>query len=101
MEQPRIEHLDKRNVSLRYVKDGYKNIYYYHIMLSRMPDDDCPFAIICDSDFRRGYKKCLETINFVFRELNIPINHRLCVNTKKLTYEYFKNISSFGFEPNQ
>lgn len=100
MEQPEIKHLDKRNVSLRYSKDRYGNTYY-HIMISRLPDDECPFAIICDTEFRRGYKKCLETINHVFRDLNIPINHRLCVNTKKLTYEYFKNISSFGFEPNQ
>lgn len=101
-----MDHLEERNAYLRtvvYIRNRNDNERYMHysIALSDSIGRQDGVLILDGTDLEMGYKRSLQKINEVFHDLwKIPINHRLCVNAKKIAYEYFKTISSFGFELN-
>lgn len=101
-----MEYLEERNVYLHdvvYIRNRNDNERYinYDIVISHSIGRNDDWIIISGRELQNGYKRSLIKIDEVFRDIwKIPINHRLCVNAKKIAYEYFKTISSFGFELN-
>lgn len=94
-----IERLNERNVFLKCLKVPNMNDMH-NIMLSS-PLGCFDIYILTDISLKKGYVHCLNRINEIFTYYNVPLNHRLVINSRRLAYKYFDEISSFGFEPNQ
>lgn len=91
------KHLTEKHVYLNHQLNDHGH-HMYSVMFSNHPEDEFPLGILSSIDLEQGYQKCIEKIDHFFEFYNVPLDHRVVDEYKKVTYEYFEKISPFGFE---